>query len=122
MPTPRPQVELPRGLIFLSSLWLIGSWGLSIGLRRPVEPSSASYTPGVRMMLLCVAIGIMIAWPLLRLSQRSTPRPLAQTLLDLTVLAALIQVVIWPLRLVTPWSPQRTAAVDATLLGWMLFF
>ena len=34
------------------------------------------------------------------------------------VLLSLIQVVIWPLRLVTPWSLARTAALDATLVGW----
>ncbi len=41
-----------------------------------------------------------------------------QTILDLIVLLALVQVVIWPLRLVTPWSPARTAALDATLVAW----
>ena len=46
------------------------------------------------------------------------PYPVRQVLLDLVVLLALVQVVIWPLRLVTPWSPGRTAALDATLTVW----
>lgn len=115
-----PPLLLPRGLIFLSSLWLIGSWLLAIGVRAPVQPSSASYTPGVRMMLLCVTIGLMIGWPLLRLSQTSPPFPIRQTLLDLMVLLGLVQVVVWPLRLVTNWTPGRTAAIDATLAGWVM--
>jgi hypothetical protein len=115
-----PPLLLPRGLIFLSSLWLIGSWLLAIGVRAPVQPSSASYTPGVRMMLLCVTIGLMIGWPLLRLSQTSPPFPIRQTLLDLMVLLGLVQVVVWPLRLVTNWTPWRTAAIDATLAGWVM--
>jgi hypothetical protein len=41
-------------------------------------------------------------------------------MLDLLVLLGLAQVVIWPLRLVTTWTPWRTAAIDATLAGWLL--
>lgn len=111
---------MPRGLIFVASLWLIASWILALGVRMPVQPSSASYTPGVRLMLLCMMIGLLIGWPLLRLSQQATPFPLRQTMLDLIVLLTLCQVVIWPLRLVTPWTAGRTAAIDATIGGWLL--
>ena len=115
-----PPLVLPRGLIFLASIWLVVSWAVAIGFRTPVEASSASYTPGVRLMLISAAIGLIIGWPLLRLSQSRAEYPLTQTLLDLIVLFALVQVVIWPLRLVTPWSPARTAALDATLVVWTI--
>jgi len=82
----RQTVQLPRALIFLASIWLIGSWMLTMGFRTPVHPSSASFTPGVRMMILSVVIGLMIGWPLLRLSQEATRLPIRQTLLDLVVL------------------------------------
>lgn len=72
------------------------------------------------MMLMCLTIGVMIGWPLLRLSASRMQFPIRQTLLDIAVLASLLQVVLWPLRLVTPWSPVRTAAIDLTILGWML--
>jgi hypothetical protein len=117
---PAPTLVLPRGLIFLASVWLVASWLLAIGLRSPVEASSASYTPGVRLMLICLAVGLVIGWPLLRVSQPPMPFPLRQVLLDLIVLLALVQVVVWPLRLVTAWSPARTAALDATLTAWAL--
>lgn len=120
MPRTAPPLLLPRGLIFVASIWLIASWMISLGLRTPVQPSSASYTPGVRRMLLCVTIGLMIGWPLLRLSQSRPWRPIAQTWLDLMVLIGLVQVVVWPLRLVTTWTPWRTAAIDATITGWLL--
>jgi hypothetical protein len=115
-----PPLVLPRGLILLASIWLVVSWAVAIGFRAPVEASSASYTPGVRLMLISAAIGLIIAWPLLRLSQGRAEYPMKQTLLDLIVLLALVQVVIWPLRLVTPWSPARTAALDATLVAWTI--
>jgi hypothetical protein len=117
---PAPTLVLPRGLILLASVWLVASWLLAIGLRAPIEASSASYTPGVRLMLICLGVGLVIGWPLLRVSQPSMPFPIRQVLLDLIVLLALVQVVIWPLRLVTPWSPARTAALDATLAAWAL--
>ncbi|MHC4130229.1 MAG: hypothetical protein ACYTE6_13375 [Planctomycetota bacterium] len=120
MQQPAPPLVLPRGLILLASAWLVASWLLAIGLRTPIEASSASYTPGVRLMLICLAIGLVIGWPLLRVSQPPMPFPVRQVLLDLVVLLALVQVVIWPLRLVTPWSPARTAALDATLVAWAL--
>ncbi len=117
---PQTPIILPRMLIFVASIWLIGSWILTIGFVPPVQPSSSSYEPGVRLMLTCLATGVMIGWPLLRLSQSSPPAPIRQTLLDLLVLVSMIQVVLWPLRLVTRWSLARTAAIDATLVGWML--
>lgn len=109
---------MPRGLIFLASLWLVGSLVIAVGVRLPVQASSASFEPGVRLLLQCVVIGLMIAWPLLRLSQQPTTRPIQQTLLDLVVLLTLIQVVIWVPRLLTNWTVPRTAALDATVASW----
>ena len=114
------RLVLPRGLIFMASIWLIGSWMIAIGLRAPVQPSSATYTPNVRLMVQCVVIGLMIGWPLLRLSQSRPALPIRQSILDLMVLVGLVQVVLWPLRLVTSWTPLRTAAIDATLSGWVI--
>ena len=113
-------VELPRSLIFLSALWLIGSFFLTMGARTPVQVSSASYTPSYRLMILCMIIGMMIAWPLFRLSQKVQPRPIIHTVLDIIVLLSLVQVILWPLRLITPWTPLRNAAIDATICGWLL--
>lgn len=120
MNEPPETLLLPRGLILLASGWLVASWLMSIGVRAPVESSSASYVPGVRVMLICMAIGLVVAWPLLRLSEPATEFPLRRAILDLVVLISLMQVVLWPLRLVTPWTPTRTAAIDATLIAWTL--
>ena len=116
----RHPIILPRALIFVASIWLIGSWMITIGFVPPVHPSSASYEPGVQQMLISLAIGLMVGWPLLRLSQAAHGASRRQTVLDLVVLTSMIQVVLWPLRLVTRWSLERTAAIDATLVGWML--
>jgi hypothetical protein len=114
LPRPTP----PRGLIFLASAWLVASWVLTLGWRPPVQAHAASYIPGVRMLLLMLAAGLVLAWPLARLSGPQRPWPIRQALLDLVVLLCLVQVVVWPLRLVTRWPIERSAAIDLCLSGW----
>jgi hypothetical protein len=102
----------------LAFLWIVGSWILTIGVGLPVNPSSVTYRYGVQLMMIGLATGIMVGWPLLRLSQRPLARPRRQTLLDLAVLVATLQIVLWPLRLITTWSLERTAAIDALIAAW----
>jgi hypothetical protein len=109
---------LPRGLIFLASLWLVGSWLVAIGVNPPVQPSSASYTPGVRLLLDCILVGVIVAWPMMRFSQPRCPWPMQRGALDALVLLGLLHIVLWPMRLVTPWSVERTLAIDVVLAGW----
>ncbi len=110
---------LPRTLIFLAPLWLIGSWILSIGLRQPIHPSTATYTPAVQMMLQCVLVGLIVAWPLYRLSQAPARHPIRQTVVDVLALAVLVQFVVWPLRIFTVWPVVRVLAIDLAMLGWL---
>jgi hypothetical protein len=113
-----PLLVMPRGLIFLAAIWLVGSWLVAMGTTTPVHATAASYEPGVRLMLQIVTLGFMIGWPLLRLSQPTKPAPIRQVLLDLLVLLVLMQVVVWLPRLLTNWLVIRTAALDAMLAGW----
>lgn len=113
-------IPLPRSLVFLSTGWLIVSWGLTVGFDRPLQPSSSAYEPAVQLMLGSLMAGLLIAWPLMRLSQPVSPFPIRQTIIDLFVLLSMVQVVVWPLRLVTRWTVDRTAAIDAVLIGWLL--
>lgn len=113
-----PPLVLPRNLIIFAFVWLVVSWLQALGLRPPIYATAPSYEPGVRMMLLYLMIGLVVAWPLYRLSQKPSPWPIRQTLLDLMVLLSMAQVVVWPLRLVTSWTREETAAMDATLIAW----
>ena len=111
-------MTMPRGLVLLASLWIFASWQLSIGLRPPAIASVASYLPGVRMMIACLAVGLCAGWPLLRLSGPRERWPMLRVIVDLIALAALVHVVLWPLRLATPWPPSRLALMDLLLFGW----
>lgn len=119
-PIPEPEgrpIELPRGLVFGASSWLAASWLVSIGLRPPLQPTSTAYTPAARMMVVATMIGIMVAWPLLRLSTTASRRPILSASLDTISLVSLTLLVIWPLRLVTTWSVDRLATISLDLLA-----
>jgi hypothetical protein len=71
-----------------------------------------------RMLLLLIAVGLMVLWPMVRLSQVSPRRPVVATLVDLCVLLIPLQAVVWPLTWLGRWSWQVTAGVALTLAAW----
>ena len=113
-------VEPPRGLVLLSAAWIAVSWLVSFGLRMPLQVSAGALTPGVRSMLICCALGALVAWPMLRLCQAAPRAPVRSTLLDAATVIVLLQTVLWPLRLATTWVPERTALIDVVLVAHVL--
>ena len=111
-------MPMPRGLVLLASLWIFASWSLSVGLRPPANPSLASYAPGIRVMVACLAVGLCAGWPLLRLSGPRQRWPMACVAIDLLAVVTLVQVVLWPMRLATAWTPARLALIDALIFAW----
>jgi len=111
---PRP-LFVPRGLVMLAALWVFTSWILLFGFRPPVQPQTASYGPTLEILFASVGVGIAVGWPLLRLSARPSAAPLLQSALDAVALAILLQVVVWPLRLVSSWTLPRTWMIVAAL-------
>ncbi len=89
------------------------SWLVLMGTSPPLQPTSLSYTPAVRMMVQSMLVLTVIAWPLIRLSCSPRPRPVISALLDTIALLVLWQIVLWPMRLVTTWSVGRLLTVDA---------
>lgn len=113
-------VEPPRGLVLLAAVWIATSWLVSFGLRMPLQVSAGALTPGVRSMLICCALGALVAWPMLRLCQAAPQAPVRATLLDAATVIVLLQTVLWPLRLATTWAPERTALIDVALVAHVL--
>lgn len=106
---------VPRGLVVLASLWIFLSWVSLFGFHPPVQPQAASYAPSIQMLMMLIGVGIAVGWPMLRLSARPSSMPTAQAAIDGLSLFVLIQVVVWPLRLVTSWTLARAIAVDAAI-------
>ena len=111
---------LPRGLVFITTCWIFGAWCLCIGIRPPIQPSIASYLPGIRLFISAMSVGLCVAWPMLRLSERPTQAPIRQVMIDFLTIAVLVHVVLWPLRLATNWSISRMGLIDLFIFAWGL--
>jgi hypothetical protein len=112
-PADRRRFTVPRGLVMLAALWTFASWTILFGLSPPVQAQAASYGPSITLLFTSVGVGLGVGWPLLRLTQQASAAPIRQSLADAAALVFLLQVVVWPLRLVTAWSMDRTLAVVA---------
>jgi uncharacterized membrane protein len=108
-------LTVPRALVVLAALWIFLSWVILFGVRPPVQPQSASYGPSLEILFVSIGVGVAIGWPLLRLSARPSRAPILQAALDGLALVVLVQVVVWPLRLVTSWTLTRTLCVIGAL-------
>lgn len=114
-------IDPPRGLVIASGCWIVLAGFGAFGSQLPLHLSPAGLAPSVRLMLATCAGGMFVAWPLIRLSQVQGDRVLGTTMIDAISLACLWQLVLWPLRLATPWPIERALLVDiaaiATLAG-----
>jgi hypothetical protein len=106
---------VPRGLVMIAAIWVFLSWVLLFGLRPPIQPQAASYGPTLELLFISIGVGVAIGWPLLRLSARPSRAPIGQALFDGMALILLMQVVIWPLRLVSNWTIPRMWLIMASL-------
>jgi hypothetical protein len=112
-------MPVPRGLVTLAFLFVAAAFAATVGLNVPIQPTSTSYTPGVRAFLELLAVGGCAVWPVGRLALSPHGWRPARVLLDAVALAAIVQAVLWPLQLVTYWPPLRGMAIDALLVGWI---
>ena len=138
-PPPPPQKRsqrqrkeiMPRGLVLAWCFWLIGSWCVALWIDSTV--------PAVRWMIFASLLGLMVIWPLIRLSQDITqgaarlsapgndPNETETSALTPLVILAdwfslilVFQTVVWPLRLTTRWSVEQAAWLDAAVAAWSL--
>jgi hypothetical protein len=128
---PRPRTEAPdpwahrRGEPRLFALlWTIYLFvATAITMLRVVShgfPGGEAMRPAARAMLITVAAGIALVWPLIRLSQRRDDRPLAAVVHDLVVILVPVQAIVWPQALwwLGRWPLDVVAAVAAMLTAW----
>ncbi|MBL1218565.1 MAG: hypothetical protein D8M59_13865 [Planctomycetes bacterium] len=85
-----------------------------------VVPSAESFRAAAQTMMTSVSLGLSIAWPLYRFSMRMPRASRWLPILDWLAIAGTLQVVLWPMRLSTHWTPIRVALLDSTLCAWAL--
>lgn len=106
---------VPRGLVVLAAAWIFLGWIIIFGWKPPVQPQAASYADGLQLLFAMIAVGTSVLWPLVRLSGRPSSAPIMQALFDAFAILVLLQVVVWPLRLVSNWTVERSIAIDCGL-------
>src|SRR5262249_53298101 len=115
----------PRLFAFLWSVYvLIAVMGSILWLARmPAGSTGASsmYSPAARTLLVVIAAGITVLWPMTRLSQAAPERdPVGSALADLLVVQLPVQMVIWPMALLANWPGPVVMAVAMLFLAWGL--
>ncbi|MFN7020294.1 MAG: hypothetical protein ACK4WH_03065 [Phycisphaerales bacterium] len=88
-------------------------------LARAGVVTPGSYGPAARIMLVVVAVGMIVLWPMTRLSQAS-PRGNSVTpaLADLLVVQLPVQIVVWPLYVLANWPGDIVLVVSAVFGAW----
>lgn len=88
-------------------------------LARAGVVTSGTYGPAARIMLVVVAVGMIVLWPMTRLSQAS-PRGNSVTpaLADLLVVQLPVQIVVWPLYVLANWPLDIVMVVSAVFGAW----
>jgi hypothetical protein len=106
-------------LLWIGWLMLITAVSFAaIGPRGIVDPDQAR--PSTRLLLLLLMCGMAFLWPAFRLCQVRPRRIVSAVLLDLVVISAPAQIVIWPQVLLAYWPVPVIAAVSCLLLLWSM--
>lgn len=111
----------PRPLAIFWSIYLMGAALLTLFRVRSLSmPSTEQFVTGCRGMIVMVAIGLFVLWPMTRLSQEFPARSARSLLSDLGVLLIPVQAVVWPMPLLTHWSWSVTGALALLLISWSI--
>lgn len=107
----------PRIFAFFWTLYLLASVvGSVMWLAGSASLQPDAYGPAARIMLVAIAVGVTILWPMTRLCQEAPQRPLRACIVDTIVVVAPVQMVVWPLAFLAAW-PVDVIAATAALLG-----
>jgi hypothetical protein len=112
----------PRIFAFLWTVYvLVCVAGSLLWLSRATRVTIGTYSPAARIMLVVVAAGMVLLWPMVRLSQER-PRgwPVASALADWFVVQLPVQMVVWPLIVLANWPVGTVGALSALFALWGL--
>lgn len=117
MSDPHPQF-ISRSLLLWWTLWLIVSFAMNLRLDGGT-PVAGAVT--MQWTLEAALAGLMLAWPVLRLSQRTPAHPTFNTTGDLVALLGVLQMVIWPVGLTRIyWTADQTTALVVAFIVYGL--
>lgn len=112
----------PRTFAFLWAMFLMFAALVALGVVLTGGIVSLdAYQPLSRGLVVTIAVGVLVFWPLLRLSQ-DVPEEgsIRATLKDLFIVLVPVQAVIWPQMFLARWSVETVLAMSLALTAWTL--
>jgi len=110
----------PRVFAFLWTCYVLLAVAGSIAWASRFAALTTALGPAARIMLVVVAVGATILWPMVRLCQASPARDApAHVLVDVLVVLAPVQLVLWPLAVLASWPLGIVGAIAALLSAWI---
>lgn len=113
----------PRVFALLWTVFLfVGTSIVFYGAMSGPSISPELMRPAARLLLILMALGIGVLWPMVRLSQAPDAHPLSGALKDLLVIMIPAQSLIWPQALwwLARWPVDTVLAVACALAAWGL--
>lgn len=100
-------------------MYLLSGAALTVlRVRSLTAPSAEQFAEAARGMMLMVLVGVSILWPMVRLSQEA-PRKINRSLaVDLCVMLAPAQAVIWPVPVLTHWPFSVAGGLALAAASW----
>jgi len=110
----------PRVFAFFWTLYMLAAvLGSLLWISRTSVLAGSAYGPAARIMLLMIAVGATILWPMARLSQLYPSGSIIKaTLADLLIVALPIQVVVWPLIFLAGWPIRAIVGLSVLMVVW----
>ncbi|MBS0191145.1 MAG: hypothetical protein U0573_15050 [Phycisphaerales bacterium] len=112
----------PRTFAFLWAIFLMLSSIIALGVVLAGGIISLdAYQPLSRGLLITLTVGVLVFWPVIRLSQES-PEELSTVavLKDLAIVLIPMQAVVWPQMYLARWNIDVVAATSAAITAWAL--
>ncbi len=91
-----------------------------LAVRGAGPVTARQYEFGALGFITLAAIGAVLLFPMVRLSQTPPPRPIRAIAVDCLVVLLPIHVVIWPMPLITRWPLETSAALATAVTAWTL--
>lgn len=110
----------PRPLAFMWTVYLFTATAMTFAAISGAGGLTLDvYRPALRILLMTVAVGVAVVWPMVRLSQSAPVGPAAgASLKDWFAIVAPLQAIVWPQWLLAGWPVRVIAGLAGTLSAW----
>lgn len=110
----------PRPLAFMWTVYLFTATAMTFAAISGVGGLTLDvYRPALRVLLMSAAAGVVLVWPMIRLSQTGPlDHPASASLKDLFAVIVPLQAIIWPQWLLASWPVSVIAGLAGTLTAW----